>query len=67
MNGSPSLLPWLVALPVVALVAGWLIGRRRVHSLEVELAQARAELGSQETLAQEREQALELKAMRVRA
>jgi len=67
MNGSPSLLPWLVALPVVALVAGWLIGRRRVHSLEVELAQARAELGSQETLAQEREQALELTAMRVRA
>jgi len=67
MNGSASLLPWLVALPVVALVIGWLIGRRRVHALEVELAQARAELGSQEALAAEREQALELAAMRVRA
>jgi DNA recombination protein RmuC len=67
MNGSASLLPWLVVLPVIALVIGWLVGRRRVHGLEVELAQARAELGSQEALAQEREQALELAAMRVRA
>jgi DNA recombination protein RmuC len=67
MNSSASLLPWLVALPVIALALGWLIGRRRVHQLEVELAQARAELGSQEALAQEREQGLELAAMRVRA
>ena len=67
MTSPASLLPWLVVLPVLALVAGWLIGRRRVHGLEVELAQARAELGSQEALAQEREQALELAAMRVRA
>jgi DNA recombination protein RmuC len=67
MSNSASLLPWLVVLPVVAFLAGWLLGRRRVHTLEVELAQARAELGSQEALAQEREQALELAAMRVRA
>jgi len=67
MSNSASLLPWLVVLPVVAFLAGWLLGRRRVHALEVELAQARAELGSQEALAQEREQALELAAMRVRA
>ena len=67
MTSSASLLPWLVILPLIALVAGWLLGRRRVHALEVELAQARAELGSQEALAQEREQALELAAVRVRA
>jgi DNA recombination protein RmuC len=67
MSGSASLLPWLVVLPVIALLLGWLLGRRRVHALELELARARAELGSQETLAQEREQALELAAMRVRA
>jgi len=67
MTESASLLPWLIALPLVALVAGWLIGRRRVHALELELAQARAGLGSQEALAAEREQALELAAMRVRA
>ena len=67
MTSSASLLPWLVVLPVIALVVGWLIGRRRVHELELELAQARAELGSQEALVQEREQALELAAMRVRA
>lgn len=67
MNGSTSLLPWLVALPILALLIGWLIGRRRVHALEIELAQARAEIGTNEALAQEREQALELAAMRVRA
>jgi len=67
MNGQTSMLAWLVVLPVVALLIGWLLGRRRVHALEIELAQARAELGSQEAVAQEREQALELAAMRVRA
>jgi len=67
MNGQASMLAWLVVLPVVALLIGWLLGRRRVHALEIELAQARAELGSQEAVAQEREQALELAAMRVRA
>jgi len=67
MTSPASLLTWLVVLPVIALALGWLIGRRRVHELELELAQARAELGSQDALAQEREQALELAAMRVRA
>ena len=67
MTSSAPLLPWLVVLPVIALVVGWLIGRRRAHELELELAQVRAELGSQDALAQEREQALELAAMRVRA
>ena len=66
MTSSASLLPWLVVLPVIALVVGWLIGRRRTHELELELAQVRAELGSQDALVQEREQALELAAMRVR-
>jgi len=42
MSNSTSLLPWLVVLPVVAFLVGWLLGRRRVHALEVELAQARA-------------------------
>jgi DNA recombination protein RmuC len=67
MTSSASLLPWLVVLPVIALAVGWLTGRRRVHALELELAQARAELGSQDALVQEREQALEIAAMRVRA
>jgi len=67
MTASASLLPWLVVLPIVALLVGWLLGRRGMQALEIELTQARAELGSQETLAQEREQALELAAMRVRA
>ncbi len=66
MTSSAPLLPWLVVLPVIALVVGWLIGRRRAHELELELAQVRAELGSQDALVQEREQALELAAMRVR-
>ena len=67
MSTYPALLPWLVLLPVVGLVIGWLLGRRRVHALELELTQARAEVATGEALAQEREQALELAAMRVRA
>ena len=55
------------ALVAVAYLAGWIVGRRRTHALELELAQARAEIGSNEARAQEREQALELAAMRVRA
>jgi sorbitol-specific phosphotransferase system component IIC len=42
MTDAEPLLPWLVVLPVVALAIGWLVGRRRVHELELELAQARA-------------------------
>jgi len=67
MTSSTPLLVVLAALAAVAFLVGWLVGRRRVHSLELELAQARAELGSNEARAQEREQALDLAAMRVRA
>ena len=57
----------LGALAAVAFLAGWIVGRRRAHELELQLTQARAEIGSNEARAQEREQALELAAMRVRA
>ena len=67
MTSSTPLLVVLAALAAVAFLVGWLVGRRRVHALELELAQARAELGSNEARAQEREQALDLAAMRVRA
>jgi DNA recombination protein RmuC len=67
MTDAASLVPWLVVLPVVALALGWFIGRRRVHQLELELAQARADLGTNEARAQEREQALELATLRLRA
>lgn len=67
MSPTDATLIWLIALPSVALAIGWLLGRRRVHALELELTRARAEIGSQQALVQEREQALELAAMRVRA
>jgi DNA recombination protein RmuC len=67
MTDAASLIPWLVVLPVVALAIGWFVGRRRVHELELELAQARAAMQTNEALVQEREQALELAALRVRA
>jgi DNA recombination protein RmuC len=67
MTSSAPLLLVIGALAAVAFLLGWLTGRRRVHALELELAQARAELGSNEARAQEREQALDLAAMRVRA
>jgi DNA recombination protein RmuC len=67
MSGGIEVLAWLVLLPVVTLVAGWLLGRRRVHELELQLTRARAEIGTNEALAQERDQALELAAMRLRA
>jgi DNA recombination protein RmuC len=67
MTDAASLIPWLVVLPVVALAIGWFVGRRRVHELELELAQARAAIQTNEALVQEREQALELAALRVRA
>jgi len=67
MTDAASLIPWLVVLPAVALAIGWFVGRRRVHELELELAQARAAIQTNEALVQEREQALELAALRVRA
>ena len=60
MTDAASLIPWLVVLPVVAVAIGWFVGRRRVHELELELAQARAAIQTNEALVQEREQALEL-------
>jgi len=50
MSESPVLLLLLALLALIAFAAGWLIGRRRTHALEIELAQARAELDSGERL-----------------
>jgi DNA recombination protein RmuC len=50
MSESSALLLLLALLIPVAFVAGWLVGRRRTHALEIELAQARAELDSGERL-----------------
>ena len=68
MSGlSPALLILLLAAPVAALLAGWLLGRRRVHALELELATAHAELKSAADLARERDHALDLALERLRA
>ena len=50
MNGSPVLLLLLALLALIAFAAGWLVGRRRAHALEIELAKAQAELDSGERL-----------------
>jgi len=50
MSESPALVLLLALLALIAFAAGWLIGRRRTHALEIELAQARAELDSGERL-----------------
>ncbi len=57
----------LLGVALVAMAAGWLIGRRREHSMELELATARAELKSAELLAQEREQTIERAMERLRS
>jgi DNA recombination protein RmuC len=67
MNVPPELLLLLALLPPLALVAGWLLGRRRVHALEVELAAAGAEIKSAGALAAERDQVLALASERLRA
>jgi DNA recombination protein RmuC len=67
MNSSVAPIVLLVLLPVLTAVIGWLIGRRRGHALEIELAEARAELKSAEVLAHERDQALQLASERLRA
>ncbi len=64
---SAALLILLIVLPLATLGVGWLIGRRRVHAVELELAGARAEVRSAADLAREREQALELALERLRA
>ena len=50
MSESPVLVLLLALLAIIAFAAGWLVGRRRSHALEIELAQARAELDSAERL-----------------
>jgi DNA recombination protein RmuC len=50
MNESPVLLLLLALLAMIAFAAGWLVGRRRAHALEIELAKAQAELDSGERL-----------------
>lgn len=58
---SPQFIGLLLVLLLAAgLLTGWLIGRRRVHALELELAAARADSRSQEELATERERSLQL-------
>ncbi len=63
---TSATIAWLVALGLLAFGAGWLIGRRRSHALELELAAARAEVRSAADVAREREQALELALTRLR-
>jgi DNA recombination protein RmuC len=60
--------PWLLALLALAfgVLAGWLLGRRRAHAAEVELAAAKASLQSAADVAAEREQALDLAMQRLR-
>jgi len=64
---SPALIVLLVVVPIAALAVGWLLGRRRVHTLEIELATAHAELKSAADLARERDHALDLVLERLRA
>jgi DNA recombination protein RmuC len=65
---DPVLLVALLAgLAVAAFGIGWLIGRQRVHAVELDLATARAEVKSAGDLAREREQALELALQRLRS
>lgn len=50
MSQSPALVLLLALLALIVFAAGWLAGRRRAHALEIELAQARAELDSGDRL-----------------
>ena len=65
MTAVPAWVCLMVAL--LSLGAGWLIGRRRAHALELELAKARAESGTAAELAAERERALDLALARLRS
>ncbi len=64
---SGVILILLVLLPAIALLIGWLIGRRRAHALEIELATARAELASADELTRERALALDMALERLRS
>ena len=65
MTAVPAWVCLLMGL--LALGAGWLIGRRRAHALELELAKARAESGTAAELAAERERSLDLALARLRS
>jgi DNA recombination protein RmuC len=60
---------WVLALlcATVGLLVGWLMGRRRAHAAELELAAAQASLKSAEDVAAEREQSLDLALQRLRS
>src|SRR5690606_25045861 len=66
MTGDDTLLVLLVLLPVVAFAIGWLLGRRRVHALALELATMTGERKSAADLARERDHALDLALERLR-
>ena len=66
-NESLLLLVLVGVVPFITLAIGWLIGRRRLHEVELELATARAEVKSTADLAREREQTLELALERLRS
>ncbi len=67
MNAPAFLLPLLALLVPVALAAGWLLGRRRLHAAELELATTRAELKAASDVATEREELLARASERLRA
>jgi DNA recombination protein RmuC len=60
---------WLAALAAIGFAGGigWLIGRRRVHALEVELAASRAALKTSTDIDEERERSLDLALERLRS
>ncbi len=66
-NVTSTMIALLVLLPLAGLLAGWLLGRRRAHALEIDLATARAELKSSTEIAHEREQALDLALQKLRS
>ena len=66
-NESLLLLVLVGVVPFITLAIGWLIGRRQMHEVELELATARAEVKSTADLAREREQTLELALERLRS
>ena len=63
----PMQLLLIALLLVIALAVGWLLGRRRLHAVELELATARAELKAAAEIATEREEMLAFASERLRA
>jgi DNA recombination protein RmuC len=67
VNYPPGLPIVLAVLLPVALAGGWLLGRRRLHAVELELAAARAELKAASDVAAEREELLARASEKLRA